>query len=95
MITGDFNADQLSPNCNSSMLKRICQAFNFRNTRLDLVLTNNFPKIFTSGVLDYSIADHKFFFAVFMLKKQSERPIFKKVYSYKKLTEKRLILSMN
>ena len=30
-----------------------------------------------------------------MLKKQSERPILKKVYSYKKLTEKRLILSMN
>ena len=31
VITGDFNADQLSPKCNSSMLKRICQAFNFRN----------------------------------------------------------------
>ena len=59
VITGDFNADQLSPNCNSSMLKRICQAFNCRNlitrptriaesssTRLDLILTNNFPKIF-------------------------------------------------
>ena len=108
MITGDFNADQLSPNCNSSMLKRIFQAFNCRNlitrptriaksssTHLDLIFTNNFPKIFTSGVLDYSIADHKFVFAVFMLKKQNERPILKKVYSYKKLTEKRLILSMN
>ena len=85
------------------MLKRICQAFNFRNlitrptriaesssTRLDLILTNNLPKIFTSGVLDYSIADHKFVFAVFMLKKQNERPILKKVYSYKKLTENKV-----
>ena len=103
MITGDFNADQLSPNCNSSMLKRICQAFNCRNlitrptriaksssTHLDFIFTNNFPKIFTSGVLDYSIADHKFVFAVFMLKKQSERPILKKVYSYKKLTENKV-----
>ena len=103
VIAGDLNADQLSPNCNSSKLKRICQASNFRNlitrptriaesssTRLDLILTNNFPKIFTSGVLDYSIADQKFFFAVFMLKKQSERPILKKVYSYKKLTENKV-----
>ena len=103
VIAGDLNADQLSPNSNSSKLKRICQAFNFRNlitrptriaesssTRLDLILTNNFPKIFTSGVLDYSIADHKFVFAVFMLKKQSERPILKKVYSYKKLTENKV-----
>ena len=80
VISGDFNADQLSPNCYSSMLKRICQAFNCRilitrptriakssSTCLDLILTNNFPKIFTSGVFDYSITDHKFVFAVFML----------------------------
>ena len=97
VIAGDLNAGQLSPNCNSSMLKLVFQAFNFRDlitrptriaesssTRLDLILTNNFPKIFTSGVLDYSIADHKFVFAVFMLKKQNERPILNKVYSYRK-----------
>ena len=100
VIAGDFNADQLSSSCNGSKLKCICQAFNFQNlisrptriavsssTFLDLILTNHFPKIFTSSAFDYSIANHKFVFAVFMLKKHNEQPILKKVYSYKKLTE--------
>ena len=78
MIVGDFNADQLSSNCSGSKLIRICQTFNFRsfisrptriavssNTLLDLILTDNFPKIFTSGVFYYNIADHKFVFSVF------------------------------
>ena len=50
VIAGDLNAGQLSPNCNSSMLKLVFQAFNFRDlitrptriaesssTRLDLI----------------------------------------------------------
>ena len=53
-------------------------------------MTNNFLKIFTSDVLGYNITDYKFVFAVFMLKKQNERPILKKVYSYKKLTENKV-----
>ena len=86
VIAGDFNADQLSSNCSGFKVKRICQTFNFQNvihnptritatssTLLDLILTNNLPKIFKSGVSDYCIADHKFVFTVFMLKKQKTK----------------------
>ena len=89
-----------SSDCNGSKLNRNCQSFNFRNlisrptriaasssTLLNLIFTNNFPKLFASGIFDYSIADHKFVFAIFMLKKHNEQPILKKVYSYKKLIE--------
>ena len=98
VIAGDFNADQLSSNCNGSKLAQICQSFNFRNviksptriaatscTLLDLIFTNNLPKIFKSGVIDFCIADHKFVYSVFMLKKRNDYPILKRVNSFKKL----------
>ena len=95
VMVGDLNADQLSSNWNGSKLKRIFQAFNFQivihnpkriaatsSTLRDLILTNNLPKIFKSGVSDNIIADHKFVFTVFMFKKQNEE-----VYTFRKLTE--------
>jgi len=98
VIAGDFNADQLSSNCNGSKLAQICQSISFRNvikspiriaatscTLLDLILTNNLPKIFKSGVIDLCIADHKFVFSVFLHEKRNDHSILKRVNSFKKL----------
>lgn len=89
VIVGDLKVDHLSFNWNGSKLKRIFQSVIHNPTRiaatlstlLDLILTNNLPKTFKSGVSDYTIVDHKFVFTVSMFKKQNEE-----MYTFKKLT---------
>lgn len=77
VIAGDFNSDLLTPTGNGTKLQRILQSFNFRNiikaptrtsehsnTLIDLILTNNTPKVSSSDVINYCIADHKFIYVV-------------------------------
>ncbi|PFX21807.1 hypothetical protein AWC38_SpisGene13715 [Stylophora pistillata] len=92
IVTGDLNSNILKKDCNGKKILQILRAFNYKNlnksptrvkettsTLLDVVIVSDYSKAHSSGVIDFAIADHKFIFVVYELKKQKAKP--KTVYS--------------
>ena len=82
IITGDFNSNMLDNSGNGKKFKDVLQLVNFKNviknptrvtehssTIIDLICTNNMPKVNSAGVIDFCIADHKFIYISFKLAK--------------------------
>ena len=103
LLTGDLNSDLLKRDRNGNKLLQILHDFNYKNlikvptrvtemssTLLDLVFVSNPSKVYSSSVIDIAIADHKFIFAVYMLKQQRAKPKIVYTQSFRKVNVKQL-----
>lgn len=101
IITGDFNSNMLDNSGNGKKFKDVLQLVNFKNviknptrvtehssTIIDLICTNNMPKVNSAGVIDFCIADHKFIYISFKLaKSRNSLPVIKQVKNFKGVKE--------
>ena len=101
IITGDFNSNMLDNSGNGKKFKDVLQLVNFKNviknptrvtehssTIIDLICTNNMPKVNSAGVIDFCIADHKFIYISFKLaKSRNSPPVIKQVKNFKGVKE--------